>query len=198
MFCRSIFHIRRRGSSRPTAHGSGTSLCDNRPIARHRAVEAGVRRSRQAELRNFSTAYCIAPAKFLDGIVFSIAATISYMASRSRSSEVESSKRNDRPQLAAAMVPGQEAQGHLAGGQAHRRSRSVAFISTLMESKGFDFAIADMPGANRLTLHVLAAAAEPRAPHDRRAHTPCAGRRQGPPQNRPPTKSRLHSGTPKT
>src|SRR5262249_6735325 len=28
MFCRSIFHIRRRGSSRPTAHGSGTSLCD--------------------------------------------------------------------------------------------------------------------------------------------------------------------------
>src|SRR6516165_9942117 len=28
MFCRSIFHIRRRGSSRPTAHGLGTSLCD--------------------------------------------------------------------------------------------------------------------------------------------------------------------------
>src|SRR5262249_59130154 len=184
MFCRSIFHIRRRGSSRPTAHGSGTSLCDNRPIARHRAVEAGVRRSRQAELRNFSTAYnCIAPAKLLDGIVFSIAVTISYMASRSRSSEVESSKRNDRPQLAAAMAPGQEAQGHLAGGQVHRLSRRVAFISTLMESKGFDLAnlaIADMPGANRLTLHVPAAAAEPRAPPDRRAHTPCAGRRQGP------------------
>jgi len=29
-----------------------------------------------------------------------------------------------------------------------------------MDSKGFDLAIADMPGANRLTLHVLAAAAE--------------------------------------
>jgi DNA invertase Pin-like site-specific DNA recombinase len=39
-------------------------------------------------------------------------------------------------------------------------SRSVAFIATLMDSKGFDLAIADMPGANRLTLHVLAAAAE--------------------------------------
>jgi hypothetical protein len=26
--CRSTSHIRRRGSSRPTAHGSGTSLCD--------------------------------------------------------------------------------------------------------------------------------------------------------------------------
>ena len=73
---------------------------------------------------------------------------------------MESSKRNDRPQLAAAMAPGQEAQGHLAGGQVHRLSRSVAFISTLMESKGFDLAIADVPGANRLTLHVLAAVAE--------------------------------------
>ena len=29
-----------------------------------------------------------------------------------------------------------------------------------MDSKGFDLAIADMPGANRLTLHVLAAASE--------------------------------------
>jgi DNA invertase Pin-like site-specific DNA recombinase len=41
-----------------------------------------------------------------------------------------------------------------------RLSRSVAFIATLMDSKGFDLAIADMPGANRLTLHVLVAAAE--------------------------------------
>jgi hypothetical protein len=41
-----------------------------------------------------------------------------------------------------------------------RLSRSVAFISALMDSRGFDLAIADMPGANRLTLHVLAAAAE--------------------------------------
>ena len=41
-----------------------------------------------------------------------------------------------------------------------RLSRSVAFIATLMDSKGFDLGIADMPGANRLTLHVLAAAAE--------------------------------------
>src|SRR5262249_52579694 len=28
MFCRSILHIRRRVSLRPTAHGSGTRLCD--------------------------------------------------------------------------------------------------------------------------------------------------------------------------
>jgi hypothetical protein len=41
-----------------------------------------------------------------------------------------------------------------------RLSRSVAFIATLMDSKGFDLAIADIPRANRLTLHVLAAAGE--------------------------------------
>src|SRR5215831_9447829 len=41
-----------------------------------------------------------------------------------------------------------------------RLSRSVALIATLMDSRGFDLAIADMPRANRLTLHVLAAAAE--------------------------------------
>jgi DNA invertase Pin-like site-specific DNA recombinase len=41
-----------------------------------------------------------------------------------------------------------------------RLSRSVAFIATLMDNRGFDLAIADMPGANELTLHVLAAAAE--------------------------------------
>jgi DNA invertase Pin-like site-specific DNA recombinase len=37
-----------------------------------------------------------------------------------------------------------------------RLSRSVAFIATLMDGRGFD--LADMPGANRLTLPVLAAA----------------------------------------
>ena len=55
---------------------------------------------------------------------------------------------------------GQEAQGHLLVAKPDRLSRSVAFIATLMNSRGFDLAIADMPGANRLTLHVLAAAAE--------------------------------------
>src|SRR5207237_8111525 len=40
-----------------------------------------------------------------------------------------------------------------------RRSRNVAFISNLMES-GVEFIAADMPMANRLTVHVLAAVAE--------------------------------------
>ena len=56
----------------------------------------------------------------------------------------------------------------------HRLSRSVAFIAALMDSKGFHLALADMPGANRLTLHVLAAAAEHERHMIRRAHTPCS------------------------
>ena len=55
---------------------------------------------------------------------------------------------------------GQEARGHLLVAKPDPLSRSVAFIATLMNSRGFDLAIADMPGANRLTVHVLAAAAE--------------------------------------
>ena len=40
-----------------------------------------------------------------------------------------------------------------------RLARNVAFISNLMESK-IDFVAADMPQANRLTVHILAAVAE--------------------------------------
>jgi DNA invertase Pin-like site-specific DNA recombinase len=40
-----------------------------------------------------------------------------------------------------------------------RLARNVAFIANLMES-GVDFVAVDMPTANRLTLHILAAVAE--------------------------------------
>jgi DNA invertase Pin-like site-specific DNA recombinase len=40
-----------------------------------------------------------------------------------------------------------------------RLARNVAFITNLMES-GVDFTAADMPHANRLTVHILAAVAE--------------------------------------
>ena len=53
-----------------------------------------------------------------------------------------------------------KAQAGLLVAKLDRLSRSVRFIATLIDSKGFDLTIADMPGANRLTLHVLAAAAE--------------------------------------
>jgi len=74
--------------------------------------------------------------------------------------EVESGKRSGRPQLTTAMALAKKRKATLLVAKLDRLSRSVAFIATLMDSKGFDLAIADMPGANRLTLHVLAAAAE--------------------------------------
>src|SRR5262245_20387959 len=74
--------------------------------------------------------------------------------------EVESGKRSDRPQMAAAVVLAKKRKATLLVAKLDRLSRSVAFIATLMDSKGFDLAIADVPGANRLTLHELAAAAE--------------------------------------
>jgi DNA invertase Pin-like site-specific DNA recombinase len=40
-----------------------------------------------------------------------------------------------------------------------RLARNVAFIANLMES-GVEFVAVDMPSANKLTLHILAAAAE--------------------------------------
>jgi DNA invertase Pin-like site-specific DNA recombinase len=72
--------------------------------------------------------------------------------------EVDSGKRGDRRQPAAAMAKKRKVT--LLVAKLDRLSRSVAFIATLMDSRGFDLAIADMPGANQLTLHVLAAAAE--------------------------------------
>jgi hypothetical protein len=45
-----------------------------------------------------------------------------------------------------------------------RLSRNLAFIATLMES-GVEFVAADMPFANKLTIHILAAVAE----HEREA-----------------------------
>jgi DNA invertase Pin-like site-specific DNA recombinase len=72
--------------------------------------------------------------------------------------EVESGKRSDRPQLATAMALAKRRKAILLVAKLDRLSRSVAFIARLMDSKGFD--LCRHAGANRLTLHVLAAAAE--------------------------------------
>src|SRR5215204_1635004 len=73
--------------------------------------------------------------------------------------EIESGKRNDRPQLAAALAHAKATGATLIVAKLDRLARNVAFISALMES-GVDFIAADMPMANRLTVHVLAAVAE--------------------------------------
>jgi DNA invertase Pin-like site-specific DNA recombinase len=73
--------------------------------------------------------------------------------------EVESGKRSDRPQLAAALAACRLRGAKLIIAKLDRLARNVHFVSGLMES-GVDFVAADFPQANRLTVHILAAVAE--------------------------------------
>jgi DNA invertase Pin-like site-specific DNA recombinase len=73
--------------------------------------------------------------------------------------EIESGKRSDRPELARALMHSKATGATLVIAKLDRLSRNVAFISNLMESD-VEFVAADMPMANRLTVHVLAAVAE--------------------------------------
>src|SRR4051812_19571383 len=76
--------------------------------------------------------------------------------------EVESGKRADRPQLEAAMAACRVHRATLVVAKLDRLARNVAFVSKLMES-GVEFVATDMPAANRLTVHILAAVAEAEA-----------------------------------
>jgi DNA invertase Pin-like site-specific DNA recombinase len=73
--------------------------------------------------------------------------------------EVESGRRNDRPQLEKALKLARVHNARLVVAKIDRLSRSVAFISKLMES-GVQFVAADMPEMNPLSVHILAAVAE--------------------------------------
>lgn len=73
--------------------------------------------------------------------------------------EVESGKRNDRPQLAAALAACRKAGATLIIAKLDRLARNVAFVANLMEA-GVEFVAVDFPKANRLTIHILAAVAE--------------------------------------
>ena len=78
--------------------------------------------------------------------------------------EVESGRRSDRPQLAAALAACKKHKAKLVVAKLDRLARNVAFTAKLMES-GVEFVAADMPFANKLTIHILAAVAE----HEREA-----------------------------
>jgi len=73
--------------------------------------------------------------------------------------ETESGKRNDRPQLAKALKLCRKEKAILIIAKLDRLARNVHFISGLMESR-VDFQAVDLPDANRLTVHILAAVAE--------------------------------------
>src|SRR3954468_4294414 len=73
--------------------------------------------------------------------------------------EVESGKRNDRPELAKALAACRRTGAALIIAKLDRLARNVAFVSNLMEA-GVEFTAVDFPTANRLTIHILAAVAE--------------------------------------
>src|SRR5215469_5908263 len=73
--------------------------------------------------------------------------------------EIESGKRNDRPELSRALELCRRQKATLVIAKLDRLARNVAFIANLMESR-VDFVAVDMPQANRLTVHILAAVAE--------------------------------------
>ena len=73
--------------------------------------------------------------------------------------EIESGKKNDRPQIAAALAACRLRRATLVIAKLDRLARNVFFISSLMES-GVDFVACDNVHATRLTIHILAAVAE--------------------------------------
>jgi DNA invertase Pin-like site-specific DNA recombinase len=82
------------------------------------------------------------------------------LAPVSEYTEIESGRRHEnRPQLKAAMDECKRYRHSLVIAKLDRLARNVHFISGLMES-GVDFVAADMPHANKLTIHILAAVAE--------------------------------------
>ena len=73
--------------------------------------------------------------------------------------EVESGKRDDRPELAKALHRAKVTGATLVVATLDRLSRNVAFLAALQES-GAKFLAADMPEANELTVHIMAAVAQ--------------------------------------
>lgn len=73
--------------------------------------------------------------------------------------EVESGKNNARPKLAEAMRTCRLTGATLVIAKLDRLSRDAGFLMNLDKS-GIDFVAADMPGANRMTVGIMAVVAE--------------------------------------
>lgn len=78
--------------------------------------------------------------------------------------EVETGKRNDRPELAKALKRCRLTGATLVVAKLDRLSRNAAFLMTLRDS-GVDFVAADLPEANTMTVGVMAVVAQ----HEREA-----------------------------
>lgn len=76
--------------------------------------------------------------------------------------EIESGRKNSRPQLQAAIERAKQANAVLLVAKLDRLARNVAFLATLMESH-VRFKAVDLPAADEFTLHILAAVAQKEA-----------------------------------
>jgi len=76
--------------------------------------------------------------------------------------ETETGKSSERPVLKEAIAFCRSANCTLVIARVDRLARNVAFTAALMES-GLNFVCCDVPTANRLTIHILAAVAEEEA-----------------------------------
>lgn len=73
--------------------------------------------------------------------------------------EVKSGRKSNRPELALALSYAKKKKATLLFAKLDRLARNVYFISGFMAS-GIDFVACDMPSANKLTIHILAAVVE--------------------------------------
>jgi DNA invertase Pin-like site-specific DNA recombinase len=73
--------------------------------------------------------------------------------------EVESGKNDDRPQLEEALATCELSGATLVVAKLDRLSRNLAFLARLQDSDA-RFVAADMPEANELTIHIMAAVAQ--------------------------------------
>jgi DNA invertase Pin-like site-specific DNA recombinase len=76
--------------------------------------------------------------------------------------EVESGRKASRPEIAKAIAHCRREGATLVIAKMDRLSRSVSFLSNLMDG-GVEFVACDSPQASRLTIHILAAVAEEEA-----------------------------------
>ncbi len=76
--------------------------------------------------------------------------------------EIESGRNSERPRLGEALALARKLKATLVIAKLDRLARSVSFIANLMDA-GVEFVACDMPAANRLTLHIMAAVGEAEA-----------------------------------
>ena len=74
--------------------------------------------------------------------------------------EVQSGSDSNRPELAQAIATAKKGKAILLVAKLDRLSRKVSFIANLMDDKGLEIKVAQMPHADKFQLHIYAALAE--------------------------------------